>query len=570
MEQQRDKVIAGRFGIPVKNLANLVRKGVITLDDIGDLPSAKLEQIKQLLAEFEEEDWSETSETNTVKGKVNGYKHYLECYPNGNHAEEAKKLLADLEDSVWNTVLGDLTKESLEGYSDIFPDGKYIDECDKMLGDLPFLEVLKRNTIDAYQEYMKKYPGRHDEECLQHIEEIEDENDWKNACANNTREAYMEYLKKHPNGKHAKEAKERIKNRSQKEIFIGQLREDPNCYPPNSTKPVESITTKVEDGVATWDDLLVVFEPRQIEAIKNWKAATDLPPVPELERLSEGFTEVYFWGTKGTGKTCVIGSLLGSLVNKKKFVPVPSPAEPHRQVLTNLFSGHNDNIITLPDSTKITNLPAMPFLIRDEKQRKHPLMLIDMAGEAFTGIYKKKNRIKLTTEEETAVSKIEKYLKGKQRNDKIHFFVVEYDGADKVVDPVLLPGVTQLNVLENVAAYFQEEHIFERSSVGVYVVITKCDRIKCEREERAKEANKYVTTGQLANFTTNLREEYAERNRIGRFMKISFSIGKVFAQNLCIFDDADTEKIIEELILKSPWISGEKWWEKVYGWLNYK
>ena len=570
MEQQRDKVIAGRFGIPVKNLANLVRKGVITLDDIGDLQSAKLDQIKQLLAEFEEEDWEETSSNNTTKGKVNGYKHYLECYPNGHHVEEAKKLLADLEESVWNTVLSNLTKESLEGYSDIFPDGKYIDECKTKLSDLPFLEVLKRDTIDAYREYMKNHPGKHDAECLSRIEEIEDENDWKTACANNRREAYSEYLKKHPKGKHVEEAQEKIKYRSKKEVFIGELMEDPNCYPPNSTKPVESITTKVEDGVATWDDLLTVFEQRQIDAIKNWKAATDLPPVPEIEQLSEGFTEVYFWGTKGTGKTCVIGSLLGSLVNKKKFVPVPAPAEPHRQVLTNLFSGHNDNIITLPDSTKITNLPAMPFLIRDEKLRKHPLMLIDMAGEAFTGIYKKKNRIKLTSEEETAVNKIEKYLKGKQRNDKIHFFVVEYDGADKVVDPVLLPGVTQLNVLENVAAYFQEEHIFEKSSVGVYIVITKCDRIKCKREDRAKRANDYVTTGQLANFTTNLREEYAARNRIGRFQKISFSIGNVFAQNLCIFDDTDTEKIIEELILKSPWISGEKWWEKVYGWLNYR
>jgi hypothetical protein len=192
-----------------------------------------------------------------------------------------------------------------------------------------------------------------------------------------------------------------------------------------------------------------------------------------------------------------------------------------------------------------------------------------MAGEAFTGIYKGRHGIGMTEDEKKAVEKIDSYLMGKQRNAKIHFFVIEYGGANKIVDPRTLPGITQINVLQDVAAYFQEKGIFQKSTVGVYVVVTKCDKIDCSREERAKRASEYVSTGQMGTFVDNLKNEYAKRARVEEFKKISFSIGDVFAKSLCVFDNRDTEKIIEKLLLKTPWVTGEKLWEKILGWLRY-
>jgi hypothetical protein len=105
--------------------------------------------------------------------------------------------------------------------------------------------------------------------------------------------------------------------------------------------------------------------------------------------------------------------------------------------------------------------------------------------------------------------------------------------------------------------------------VGVYVVVTKSDKIDCPREERAKRASEYVSTGQMGTFVNNLKNEYALRARVEEFKKISFSIGEVFAKSLCVFDNTDTEKIIEKLLLKTPWVTGEKLWEKILGWLRY-
>ena len=562
--EQREKIIAGCNGIPIKNLANYVREGVVTLDpDLKKhLTSEKFEQLEQLLAEDEESLWEDVKRNNTVEG----YQKYLSCYPKGKHSDEARTILSSLEDKYWAAICNDLSKEGLEGYLSAFPNGGHVEECKMLLADLPYLEVKKKDTISAYREYMAKYPGKHTEEIQKRIEEIEDKIDWDTACSNNTKDSYRLYLSKHPNGTYAGEAKDRINNRSGREIFIENLKNDPNCYPVSGP---DGIKTKIENGVARWEDLYEVFDEAKIEAIKNWTAAAELPTVPDLDRLPNGFTEVYFWGTKGTGKTCVIGSLLGSLCNiKHNYIPIQSKAEMHRQRLTNLFSG-NSNICTLPDSTITTNLPAMTFRIKDDQERQHQLMLIDMAGEAFTGIYKSRHGIGMTEDEKKAVQKIDSYLMGKQSNAKIHFFVVEYGGADKIVDPRTLPGITQINILQDVAAYFQEKGIFQKSTVGVYVVVTKCDKIDCSREERAERASEYVSTGQMGTFVDNLKNEYAKGARVEEFKKISFSIGDVFARSLCVFDNSDTEKIIEKLLLKTPWVTGEKIWEKILGWLRY-
>lgn len=561
---QREKVLAGCNGIPLKSLVKYVLNGVVTTEDLslsGLLPE-KLDQIELMIKEQEVSLWEEAAKSNTV----DGYRKYLAHYPEGAHSMKAMDTLMSLEETFWNAIRNSPTKEGLEEYEKTFPEGLHVAECRMYLEDMPYVEVKKKNTITAYRKYMEEYPDKHTADILRCIEEIEDEKEWEAALVNNTVESFVNYLKNHDdrkrlvNHEHVPDARKRIENRSRKEIFLDQLSRDHNFY------SASMIQEEIENGTATWADVEGLMGKEKTDAIKNWFRAEQLPEVGDPVKLPKGYTEVFFWGTKGTGKTCVIGSLLGSLENiKRNFIPIHSPAELHRQMLTNLFSGNN-KICTLPDSTITTSLPAMPFRLRDERKRQHQLILVDMAGEAFTGIYKARNGISMTDDERTAVQKIEKYLLGKQRNETIHFFVIEYGSADKVVDPVLLPGITQINILGSVADYFQEKGIFRKSTVGVYVIITKCDRIPCPREDRARLASEYVS--QMGTFVDNLKNEYAKKARVADFKKLSFSIGEVFAKNLCVFDDRDTDKIIRKLLLKSRWVWGEKLWEKIVGGLR--
>ena len=108
--------------------------------------------------------------------------------------------------------------------------------------------------------------------------------------------------------------------------------------------------------------------------------------------------------------------------------------------------------------------------------------------------------------------------------------------------------------------FLKEKKVFTKTTVGVYVLVTKCDRMNCERSERPRLANEYVKS-ELASFWNTL-ERTCKDAAIKDLKTLSFSVGEVFAQNLCIFDAEDTNKVIEKLLIKTPVI------KRFSGWLS--
>jgi serine/threonine protein kinase len=87
--------------------------------------------------------------------------------------------------------------------------------------DLAFNQARSRNTIYAYEKYQKKYPkGRHFKDAQQRIDQlkkaiiledrIQDDIEFESAIKKNTISAYYEYLKKRPFGLHVTEAKQKL------------------------------------------------------------------------------------------------------------------------------------------------------------------------------------------------------------------------------------------------------------------------------------------------------------------------------------------------------------------------
>lgn len=54
----------------------------------------------------------------------------------------------------------------------------------------------------------------------------------------------------------------------------------------------------------------------------------------------------------------------------------------------------------------------------------------------------------------------------------------------------------------------------------------------------------------MPSFWTNL-EDTCKKANVGDLKVLSFSVGDVFAKNLCKFDATDTTKVIEKLITKT-------------------
>ena len=130
------------------------------------------------------------------------------------------------------------------------------------------------------------------------------------------------------------------------------------------------------------------------------------------------------------------------------------------------------------------------------------------------------------------------------RNNKIHFFVVEYNAHDKEWE-----GRKMVDYLDCMSSFLKSQGVFSKKTVGVYVLVTKCDMINCTPEERPKFAAKYVEE-ELPAFWNNLQYT-CKKCGVGDLKILSFSIGEVFAKSLCKFDSHDTDKVMDKLITKT-------------------
>ena len=116
------------------------------------------------------------------------------------------------------------------------------------------------------------------------------------------------------------------------------------------------------------------------------------------------------------------------------------------------------------------------------------------------------------------------------------------------------------NYLSQMVSYLEEKQVFKKSTVGVYVLVTKCDMIPAPREERPRLAFEYLQR-ELSAFWGTL-ERACTRTGVADLRVLSYSVGDVFAQKLCRFDPLDTEKVIEKLITKTPAVGGRMEWLK--------
>lgn len=535
MDSKKDKILKGWKGIPVKSLVNYINNGDVTLPELIaaglDKDPEKEKDIRAAMAADEAQAWDDAARRNTKEA----YSEYLAKFADGKHAQEAKKAKQGLDDKMWEELQKNLTEAGLKEYKTLFPNGKHVADCDALLEDMPWLETKRRNTIAAYEEYQRQHPGKHEAEIRAAINALSDDNDWHNACVINDSHAYKQYLTQHPNGKHAQEARNRMQAYAGRDQFIDDLRRDRNAY------YVKDIQDKVENGVATWDDVERIIGRDETWAIQAFEKMPDLPISIPPEALQGDSTEVYFWGTPSSGKTCALGAIISSAKSKGILESLQCSGLHYMTRLSNIFN--NRGICTFPPSSPTESIQEMVMKLRDSQRRPHKLTLIDLAGELFRSVYFKLNNLFLENEKEQTLATAMNYLRD-TRNNKIHFFVVEYGAQDKYWD-----GLRMVDYLDSMSVYLKANGVFKKSTVGVYVLVTKCDIIDCAPEDRPERAAQYVKE-ELPSFWNTLQETCAEAG-VGDLRILSFSVGDVFAQKLCKFDGTDTDKVINKLLTKT-------------------
>lgn len=529
----KDVILKGCREIPVTTLSEYVKRGVMTVDELvaAGLQTEKVSYLNTMMLNADHMAWNEAVDRNTP----DAYNAYIAKYPEGQHTAEAYGQIVALEDYYWDIAYTSMDAADLENYKRLYPTGLYAAECDALLRDTQWLEACARNTIAAYNQYAESHPGMHTEDINERLYGLQDEKDWNDACVVRSSDAYQRYLNAHPDGAFVQEAYMRIQANAGREAFLSQLAADVNAY-----SAVE-IQRAVGNNVASWDDVQSIFGPERTDAIMRFRLPAELPTSVPSPTLQPDSTEVYFWGTPSSGKTCALGSIISSSRRQGIYEGLTCPGYDYMTRLSNIFDSHG--FCTFPDSTAIGNIQEMILNLRDPKGKRHKVTLIDLAGELFRSVYFKLSGRMVSYEAENTLNTTLNYLRDKH-NNKIHFFVVEYGAHDREWE-----GLKMVDYLEKMVSYLREQRIMRTTTVGVYVLVTKCDLMPCSPQERPRMAFEYVQR-QLGAFWNTLQDA-CRLGGVQDLKVLSFSIGDVFAQNLCQFDGRDSDKVVDKLLTKT-------------------
>lgn len=323
--------------------------------------------------------------------------------------------------------------------------------------------------------------------------------------------------------------------------IIDALHSDKNSY------SAIQIQHKVENGIITWEDLSEVFDDRQIQAIKDYCVIPEFPRNQPPMQLPSNCTEIYFWGPRCSGRTCAISSVLSATKGDGIVAPQHNQNNLSFFHYSNLFLGsENKPIIPLPLSS--AEIPVMSCQFIEEKHKKHNACFIEVTSNVNAAIFKQQNGMALYEEERNQLDLISSYLKN-SHNNKIHIFALEYGAAHSKARELTEYFVYQSDILVSIAQ-FLEQCDFEKSTVGVYGLVTKSDLIDAKydtpRSERPRLAHEYVTQ-ELRAFWQIINSA-CQRANIKDVKTISFSIGEIFAQTLCMYDRTDAQKVIKYIM----------------------
>lgn len=437
------------------------------------------------------------------------------------------------------TILANVASMTAEQLFNEIKDGNVTLDKIKKTGNL---DVTKRNKIISLQ---------------QQLDSI-DNDDWERARYGNEL-ALSDYITKHPVGIYVAEAKQKIDIKeqqradltAQKQKILDDITQNPNSY------PIETIIKFLKDdayGISK-SDLENCNIPRSaIDNLDNVKkpklilgeTPTEIPP---------GFTEVYFWGSTGSGKTCALGAIMQMAHQKGYLNMAAGTGYAYAHQLMNIFSDDGIANDYLPGPTPLDNTQYLPFTLkRPDERNSRSISLIELSGEIFKCFFRINAGQRLDTQEHVdTFDSLNSFLKNDNR--KIHFFFIDYNKENK---PDSL-GITQGNYLSAASTYFGNNKIFGKSTDAIYVVLTKSDLLKDETgsfvpyEKRVEYAKKYLDDNNYKAFINTLKAICKKESINAGVLTVEpFSLGKVFFEDICDFEGRSAAAIVEILMDRVP------------------
>lgn len=444
------------------------------------------------------------------RGSYVAMKGYIRRYPSSVHMDE-------LDDLMWRQTWDKMSVPNLNRYINDWPTGKYVEMAKQAISEMPeWQEVRRERDIVQVNEYLINHP---DTPFVQEVNDL--------LC--DLRDNLLDEMKKNP----AEFSTAQVDYLIDHEIF--------NKYD---------------------------FIDERLMTEKSWEIMhTDRSMFPDITTYQRedpnvfapgGCTDVYLFGTPGTGKTCLLMGLTGAnghgYTLDMKAVGGPYASALQQYVLAGITPGH----------TYGTYVTAINGQIQEERKGKvinHPVNLIEMSGEEFA--------IRIADGADVSFENLGTGVTNLllNSNRKVFFIIVdsikdnvpiEYveiirDQEGNPVDTRIRKRyISQLDILGKFISLFTNPanaEIMKRVD-AIHFIATKADMLG-SIEERGVKARDLL----LAKFLgpVNMLKNYCRTTqRVNKSTKynprvFTFSVGRFFLGDVFDFDPAETIQIVNTI-----------------------
>jgi len=383
-----------------------------------------------------------------------------------------------------------------------------------------------------------------------------DDEAWERARYGNEM-ALSDYITNFPSGKYVLEAKQKIdylhqqrtNAQAQKQGILDKIRQNPNSYDPSR------ILDYLQNGTLSEEDLINCRIPRSaIENLSNIQTPKlNIGQTPKS--IPSGYTEVYFWGGTGSGKTCALGAVLQMAQQKGYLNIATGPGYLYANQLKNIFSDDDVANDYLPGPSPVETTQYLPFTLKKRNEKKsRSVSLIELSGEIFKCFYLKNGGQQLPTQSHVdTFESLNRFLSSNNR--KIHFFFIDYNRENRPDGN----GVCQSDYLAAASLYFNNNEIFGKSTDAIFLILTKSDLLideegnRVHKSRRVEYAKKYLHEGNYNSFVNNLIDNCKKYSINGGKLTVDpFSLGEVYFQQICNFDGSSASTFVETLMDRIP------------------
>lgn len=505
--------------------------------------------------------------------KVESLQKFLEQELKKKLADEKREREAEKEKAEW-FALDKNDYDACRRYKQKHADSAYLSELDDAMWEIT-KKSISRSNLRRYLSDCSS--GSHTDEANQALYEY---NDWDEALHYSENSDPDEtllirvarYRSEHPDSLLINEINRKYNELKEEELK--GMKANPSEYKKDYVSLLinTSIFSKyelIDERLMTEDSWNKLLKPKDyLPDIQSFQLED-----PNIQ-AAEGCTDVYLFGTPGTGKTCLLMGLIGAngsgyTINMKKGGG-PYAAALQQYVFEGVTPGRTFGSYVTTINGKIAEQTKRSEII------DHNINLVEMSGEEFalhiadnkeasladmgtgaTNLLRNKNRkVFLIIIDPTKVEK------------KMQYIDEQRDGEGNLIGQrIRWKYVNQLDIMNKFVSLFElpeNQDIMSRVD-AIHFVVTKADMLgdkaTCLEEARKlllktysgpiAQLKSYCRTSRRINYSTNYLPHV-----------FTFSLGRFYLGDIFDFDKRETLQIVDTIRVVTSGTKETSWWNK--------